>query len=93
MRAASSASHLADVLLVAAAHHGGAEVKNKDYEPYSLDVSLSGVFTKIWGCLELVFESGLFSSSSVHNIAVCFHCGWCISLLELLPDKMKPKED
>lgn len=46
MRAASSASLLADVLLVAAARHGGAEVKGKDYEPHSLDVSLSGGFIK-----------------------------------------------
>lgn len=55
MRAASSAFHLANVLLVAAARHGGAEVKSKDCEPYSLDVSLSGGFTKFWGCLELGF--------------------------------------
>lgn len=47
-RAASSASHLADVLLVAAAHHGGAEVKSEDSEPCSLDVSLSRGLKNFW---------------------------------------------
>lgn len=56
-RAASSALHLANVLLVAAARHGGAEVKSKDCEPCSLDVSLSGGFTKILGVSRTGFLS------------------------------------
>ena len=40
MRAASSALHLAGVLLVSSTRHRRAEVKSKDYKVCSLDVSL-----------------------------------------------------
>lgn len=61
MRAASSALHLADVLLVAAARHGGAEVKSRDCEPCSLDVTLSGGFTKFLGVSRAGFGVRLVS--------------------------------
>lgn len=40
-----------------AARHGGAEVKSKDCEPCSLDVRLSGVFTKVLGMSRTRFLS------------------------------------
>lgn len=92
-RAASSASHLADALPVPAARHGGAEVKSKGWEPCSLDVNLSGGFTKMLGVSRMGFLSQacfqallLITQQSVFTVD-----GWRVSLLELLPDKMKPK--
>lgn len=82
MRGTGSSLHLADVPLVSPTCHRGTEIKSGNCEVCSLDMSLWGGFTKILAVSKTgLFESGLSPGTSVYNIGVFFHYGWCVSSL------------